>query len=117
MNHIVLTALRRPYTFVVLAFLIVLFGTMSVLHMPTDVFPNITMPITSVVWDYAGLMPRQVEGRITYLFERALTATVEGIKYIHSHSYSGFAITNIYLQNGVDVGRAEAENAGTVVSL
>ncbi|HTL63129.1 MAG TPA: efflux RND transporter permease subunit, partial [Nitrospira sp.] len=85
------------------------FGTMSVLHMPTDVFPNITIPITSVVWDYAGLMPRQVEGRITYLFERALTATVEGIKYIHSHSYSGFAITNIYLQNGVDVGRAEAD--------
>ena len=109
MNHIVLIALRRPYTFVVLAFLIVLFGTMSVLHMPTDVFPNITIPITSVVWDYAGLMPRQVEGRITYLFERALTATVEGIKYIHSHSYSGFAITNIYLQNGVDVGRAEAD--------
>ena len=109
MNHIVLTALRRPYTFVVLAFLIVLFGAMSVLHMPTDVFPNITIPITSVVWDYAGLMPRQVEGRITYLFERALTATVEGIKYIHSHSYSGFAITNIYLQNGVDVGRAEAD--------
>jgi len=109
MNHLVLTALRRPYTFVVLAFLIVLFGTMSVLHMPTDVFPNITIPITSVVWDYAGLMPRQFEGRITYLFERALTATVEGIKYIHSHSYSGFAITNIYLQNGVDVGRAEAD--------
>ncbi|HKT35602.1 MAG TPA: efflux RND transporter permease subunit [Nitrospira sp.] len=109
MNHIVLTALRRPYTFVVLSLLIVLFGVMSVLHMPTDVFPNITMPITSVVWDYAGLMPRQVEGRITYLFERALTATVEGIKYIHSHSYSGFAITNIYLQNGVDVGRAEAD--------
>ena len=80
MNHIVLTALRRPYTFVVLSFLIVLFGTMSVLHMPTDVFPNITIPITSVVWDYAGLMPQQVEGRITYMFERALTATVEGIK-------------------------------------
>ena len=109
MNHLVKIALRRPYTFVVLAFLIVLFGTMSVLHMPTDVFPNITIPITSVVWDYAGLMPRQVEGRITFLFERALTATVEGIKYIHSHSYTGFAITNIYLQKGVDVGRAEAD--------
>jgi multidrug efflux pump subunit AcrB len=109
MNQIVLIALRRPYTFVVLGLLIVLFGTISVLHMPTDVFPNITIPITSVVWDYAGLLPRQVEGRITYLFERALTATVEGIKYIHSHSYFGFAITNIYLQNGVDVGRAEAD--------
>ena len=109
MNQIVLIALRRPYTFVVFALLIVVFGTLSVLHMPTDVFPNITIPITSVVWDYAGLLPQAVEGRITYLFERALTATVEGIKYIHSHSYFGFAITNIYLQDGVDVGRAEAD--------
>ena len=109
MNQIVLIALRRPYTFVVFALLIVVFGTMSVLHMPTDVFPNITIPVTSVVWDYAGLLPQVVEGRITYLFERALTATVEGIKYIHSHSYFGFAITNIYLQDGVDVGRAEAD--------
>ena len=109
MNQIVLIALRRPYTFVVFALLIVLFGTLSVFHMPTDVFPNITIPVTSVVWDYAGLLPQVVEGRITYLFERALTATVEGIKYIHSHSYFGFAITNIYLQDGVDVGRAEAD--------
>src|SRR6478609_5387146 len=109
MNEIVLIALRRPYTFVVMSILIVLFGALTVSHMPTDVFPNITIPVTSVVWIYSGLLPQQVEGRITYLFERFVTATVEGIKYMHSHSYYGSSITNIYLQDGVDVGRAEAD--------
>ncbi len=109
MNQLVLIALRRPYTFVVMSILIVLLGTLTVLHMPTDVFPNIDIPVTSVVWIYNGLLPQSVEGRITYLFERFLTATVEGIKYIHSHSYYGSSITNIYLQDGVDVGRAEAD--------
>src|SRR5574338_888440 len=111
MNKIVLIALRRPYTFVVMSILIVLFGGMTIQHMPTDVFPNITIPVTSVVWIYSGLLPQQVEGRITYLFERFVTATVEGIKYMHSHSYYGSSITNIYLQDGVDVGRAEADIA------
>jgi len=109
MNKIVLIALRRPYTFVVMSILIVLFGGLTIQHMPTDVFPNITIPVTSVVWIYSGLLPQQVEGRITYLFERFVTATVEGIKYMHSHSYYGSSITNIYLQDGVDVGRAEAD--------
>jgi multidrug efflux pump subunit AcrB len=109
MNQIVLIALRRPYTFVVMSILIVLLGTYTVLKMPTDVFPNIDIPVTSVVWTYNGLLPQSVEGRITYLFERFLTSTVEGIKYIHSHSYYGSSITNIFLQDGVDVGRAEAD--------
>ena len=112
MNQIVLIALRRPYTFVVMSILIVLMGTKTILHMPTDVFPNITIPVTSVVWIYTGLLPQQVEGRITYLFERFLTSTVEGIKYIHSHSYYGSSITNIFLQDGVDVARAEADIVG-----
>jgi multidrug efflux pump subunit AcrB len=112
MNQVVLIALRRPYTFVVMSILIVLLGGLTALHMPTDVFPNITIPVTSVVWVYSGLLPQQVEGRITYLFERFLTSTVEGIKYIHSHSYFGSSITNIYLQDGVNVGRAEADIVG-----
>ncbi|MGE3903506.1 MAG: efflux RND transporter permease subunit [Nitrospiraceae bacterium] len=112
MNQIVLIALRRPYTFVVMSILIVAMGSLTILHMPTDVFPNITIPVTSVVWIYSGLLPQQVEGRITYLFERFLTSTVEGIKYIHSHSYYGSSITNIFLQDGVDVGRAEADIVG-----
>ncbi|WHZ22635.1 MAG: CzcABC family efflux RND transporter, transmembrane protein [Nitrospira sp.] len=109
MNQIILVALRRPYTFVVLAILIVLFGTLTVRRMPTDVFPYINIPVTSVVWIYTGMLPQKVEGRITYLFERFVTSTVEGIKYLHSHSYSGISITNIFLQDGVDVGRAEAD--------
>ncbi|HTK86797.1 MAG TPA: efflux RND transporter permease subunit, partial [Nitrospiraceae bacterium] len=109
MNQIVLIALRRPYTFVVMSILIILLGGMTTLHMPTDVFPNITVPVTGVVWLYSGLLPQQVEGRITYLFERFLTSTVEGIKYIQSHSYYGISITNIFLQDGVNVGRAEAD--------
>jgi multidrug efflux pump subunit AcrB len=112
MNQIVLIALRRPYTFVVMSILIVAMGSLTVSHMPTDVFPNITIPVTAVVWGYSGMLPQQVEGRITYLFERFLTSTVEGIKYIHSHSYYGSSITNIFLQDGVDVGRAEADIVG-----
>ncbi len=112
MNKLVLIALQRPYTFVVMTILIVLLGVLTVRHMPTDVFPNITTPVTSVVWIYSGMLPQQVEGRITYLFERFLTSTVEGIKYIHSHSYFGSSITNIFLQDGVDVGRAEADIVG-----
>jgi multidrug efflux pump subunit AcrB len=111
MNQIVLIALQRPYTFIVLAILIVLFGTLSVLETPTDVFPNIQMPVTSVVWLYDGLMPQEVEGRITYVFERLLTSTVEGIKYIVSTSYFGHSIINIFLQDGVDLGGSEADIA------
>ncbi len=109
MNQLVLIALRRPYTFIVLAILIVLFGTLTIQDMPTDVFPYINIPVTSVVWIYSGMIPPQVEGRITYMFERFVTSTVEGIKYLHSHSYYGISITNIFLQDGVDVGRAEAD--------
>ena len=111
MNQLVLIALRRPYTFVVLAILIVVFGAMRAEEAPTDVFPNIQIPVSSVVWIYAGLMPQDVEGRITYVFERFLTSTVEGIKYIQSNSYFGNSIINIYLQDGVDLGGSEADIA------
>src|ERR1051325_5536605 len=112
MKQLIHIALRRPYTFVVLAILILIFGVKSILKSPTDVFPNITIPVTSVVWIYSGMLPQNVEGRITYLFERFLTSTVEGIKYIHSNSYYGSSIINIFLQDNVDVGRAEADIVG-----
>jgi len=108
-NQIVLIALRRPYTFVVLAILIVLFGIMSVRKSPTDVFPNIKIPVIAVVWSYGGLLPTDVSGRITFFYERALTSTVEGIKHIESHSYYGSSIVKIFLQDGVDLAGAEAE--------
>ncbi len=112
MNKLVLIALRRPYTFVVMCILIILFGGLTVYHMPTDVFPNITLPVTSIVWIYSGMLPQKVEGRITYMFERFMTSTVEGIKYIRSQSYFGSSITNVYLQDNVDVARAEADIVG-----
>ncbi len=109
MNQVVLIALRRPYTFVVLAILILLFGTMSVFNSPTDVFPNIKIPVVAVVWSYGGLLPSDVSGRITFFYERALTSSVEGIKRIESHSYYGSSIIKIFLQSGVDLAGAEAE--------
>ena len=112
MNQIVLIALRRPYTFVVMSILILVFGSRTILRMATDIFPNITIPVTSVVWVYSGMLPQQVEGRITYLFERFLTSTVEGIKYIHSHSYYGSSITNIFLDDNVDCGQGRSGYRG-----
>ena len=111
MKQLVLIALRRPYTFVVLSILIVVFGALAVTEMPTDVFPIIQIPVSSVVWIYDNLMPQDVEGRITYVFERFLTQTVEGIKYIWSNSLFGNSIINIYLQDGVDLGGSEADIA------
>jgi multidrug efflux pump subunit AcrB len=111
MNKLVLIALQKPYTFVVLTILILLFGTLAAVKAPTDVFPVIQIPVSSVVWIYDGLMPQDVEGRITYVFERFLTQTVEGIKYIWSNSLFGNSIINIYLQDGVDLGGSEADIA------
>ena len=72
MNAIVLVALRRPYTFVVLAILILLFGIMAALKTPTDIFPNIRTPVVATVWSYSGLMPEDMSGRVVYYFERQL---------------------------------------------
>ncbi|MBK9946972.1 MAG: efflux RND transporter permease subunit [Nitrospira sp.] len=112
MNKLVQIALRKPYTFVVLAILIVVFGVMTVIHAPTDVFPNIQMPVSSVVWLYDGLMPQETEGRVTRVFEQMLTQTVEGIKTIVSTSYFGHSIINIFLQDGVDIAGSEADIVG-----
>ena len=112
MNKLVEVALKRPYTFVVLAILIVVFGAMTVEEAPTDVFPNIQMPVSSVVWLYDGLMPQETEGRVTRVFEQMLTQTVEGIKTIVSTSYFGHSIINIYLQDGVDLAGSEADIVG-----
>jgi multidrug efflux pump subunit AcrB len=111
MKQLVLVALRKPYTFVVLAILILVFGALAAFEAPTDVFPVIQIPVSSIVWIYDNLMPADVEGRITYVFERFLTQTVEGIKYIWSNSLFGNAIINVYLQDGVDLGGSEADIA------
>ncbi len=109
MKQIVLIALRKPYTFVVLSILIVIFGIRAMRHSTTDVLPNIKIPVISVVWAYAGMLPLDVSGRITFYFERALTATVEGMSDIVSQSYYGISITNIFLQPETNLPGAEAE--------
>ncbi len=109
MNAIVLTALRRPLTFVVLAILILLFGGMAVFRTPTDIFPAIRVPVVAVVWTYNGLMPQDMSGRVIYYYERALTVTVSNIEHIESQSLYGRGIVKIFFQPGTDVAAAQAQ--------
>jgi multidrug efflux pump subunit AcrB len=111
MNAVVLVALRRPYTFVVLAIVIVLFGTMAVLRTPTDIFPNIRIPVVAVVWSYSGLMPEDMSGRVIYYYERQLTTSVSDIQHIESQSLYGRGIVKIFFQPGTNVAAAQAQIA------
>ncbi len=106
---IVLTALRRPYTFVVLALLIALFGVRAALVTPTDIFPNINIPVISVVWTYNGLLPNDMSGRVIYYYERYLTAQVGDIQHIESQSISGYGVVKIFFQKDVDIAAAMAQ--------
>ncbi|TLU71142.1 efflux RND transporter permease subunit [Lichenicoccus roseus] len=109
MNAIVLVALRRPLTFVVMSILIVLFGVMAVFKTPTDIFPNIKIPVVAVVWTYTGLLPNDMSGRVIYYYERSLTATVENIEHIESQSLYGRGIVKIFFQPGTDTAAAQAQ--------
>ena len=109
MKKLIQIALQRPYTFVVLAILILIMGLRAIYTSSTDVFPDIKIPVVAVVWSYSGLLPSDVSGRITFLHERAITRTVEGVKKIESQSYYGISIIKVFLQPGVDVAKAEAE--------
>jgi CzcA family heavy metal efflux pump len=106
---IVVTALRRPYTFVVLAVLIALFGIRAALTTPTDIFPNINIPVISVVWSYNGLLPNDMSGRVIYYYERFLTAQVSDIEHLESHSLSGYGVVKIFFQKEVDIAAAMAQ--------
>jgi multidrug efflux pump subunit AcrB len=109
MNAIVLVALKRPYTFVVLAILILIFGGRAVLSTPTDIFPNIGIPVVAAVWTYNGLTPEDMSGRVVYYYERSLTTTVGNIEHIESESLFGRGIVKIYFQPGTDVAAAQAQ--------
>src|ERR1700683_955807 len=106
---IVLTALRRPYTFVVLALLIAIFGVRAALLTPTDIFPNINIPVVSVVWTYNGLLPNDMSGRVIYFYERYLTAQVADIEHIESQSLSGYGVVKVFFQKNVDIAAALAQ--------
>jgi multidrug efflux pump subunit AcrB len=106
---VVQIALRRPYTFVVLSFLIAIFGTLAALRTPTDIFPNINIPVVSVVWTYNGLLPNDMSGRVIYFYERYLTAQVADIEHIESQSLSSYGVVKIFFQKGVNIGTALAQ--------
>src|ERR1700685_2607931 len=106
---IVLTALRRPYTFVVLALLIAIFGVRAALLTPTDIFPNINIPVVSVVWTYNGLLPNDMSGRVVSFYERYLTAQVADIEHIESQSLSGYGVVKVFFQKNVDIRAALAQ--------
>jgi multidrug efflux pump subunit AcrB len=106
---IVRLALNRPYTFVVLAILIVIAAPVLILRTPTDIFPNINIPVVSVAWQYTGLSPEEVEGRITGPYERSLTTLVDNIQHIESTSLNGEDIIKIYLQPGASLDTANAQ--------
>jgi multidrug efflux pump subunit AcrB len=109
MNALVVVALKRPSTFVMMSILIVLFGTMAVFKTPTDIFPNIGIPVVAVVWTYNGLLPNDMSGRIIYNYERALTTTVNNIEHIESQSLYGRGIVKIFFQPGTDIAAAQAQ--------
>ncbi|MGA8937604.1 MAG: efflux RND transporter permease subunit [Acidobacteriaceae bacterium] len=106
---IVRLALNRPYTFIVLAILILIAAPVLILRTPTDIFPNINIPVISVAWQYTGLSPEEVEGRITGPYERSLTTLVDNIQHIESTSLRGEAIVKIYLQPGASLDTANAQ--------
>jgi len=106
---IVRLALNRPYTFVVAAMLIVILGVVSIVSTPTDIFPNINIPVVSVIFSYAGLPPEEVATRITAQFERGATTTVNDIEHIESQSLNGMAIIKIFFQPNANINGAIAQ--------
>src|SRR6266852_5765085 len=109
MIALVRIALSRPYSFVVLALLLLIIGPLAALRTPTDLFPDIRIPVIGVVWQYTGLPPDQMAGRITTPFQRALTTTVNDIEHIVANSYNGFGIVKIFFQPNVDIRTANAQ--------
>jgi len=109
MIGIVRIALQRPYTFVVMAMLILIFGVMAWVKTPTDVFPNIDIPVVSVVWTYNGLPPDDMSGRIIYYYERTLSSQVNDVRHMESQSLTGYGIVKIFFQPNVNINTALAQ--------
>ncbi|MGC1911438.1 MAG: efflux RND transporter permease subunit [Candidatus Acidiferrales bacterium] len=114
---IVRLALRRPYTFVVAAILLLILGPIAVIRTPTDIFPSIDIPVVSVLWTFTGLSPDQMSQRITFGFERILTTTVNDIEHIESQSWNGRAIVKIFFHPGVNIANAVAQVASSSTAV
>src|SRR5579859_8148809 len=109
MLWIVRVALQRPYTFIVLALLIVIIGPLAALNTPTDIFPNIRVPVIGVAWQFTGLSPEEMAGRIIAHYERTLTILVNDTAPTESQSLPGIGIVKIYFQPDVDIRTATAQ--------
>ena len=110
---IVRLALRRPYTFVVLSLLLLILGPVVILRTPTDIFPNINIPVVSIIWNYAGLSPQELANRIVTPFERNMTTTVNDIEHIESQSLNGVAVVKVFFQPKANVPSAVAQITAT----
>jgi len=106
---IVRLALRRPYTFVVASILLLILGVVSIVRTPTDIFPNIDIPVVSVLWNFNGFSPEDMSNRIVFQYERFLTTTVNDIEHIESQSWNGRAIVKVFFHPGVNIGNAVAQ--------
>src|SRR5271166_1403348 len=106
---IVRLALRRPYTFTVMAILILIMGMIAIFRTPTDIFPNINIPVVSIIWNYNGLVPQEMSDRIVSVTERALTTTFHNIEHIESQSLYGVAVVKVFLQPTADIQRGIAQ--------
>ena len=106
---IVKVALDRPYTFIVLALLILLLSPVVIMRTPTDIFPDINIPVVSIGWTYSGLNPEDLEGRLTSPYEKALTTLVDNIQHIESTTYNGYVVVKIFLQPGASLDTANAQ--------
>jgi multidrug efflux pump subunit AcrB len=106
---IIKVALDRPYTFIVLALLILIIAPVVIFRTPTDIFPNINIPVISVAWTYTGLNPEELEGRLTTPYEKSLTALVDNIEHIESTTYNGMSIEKLFLQPNASLDTANAQ--------
>src|SRR5260370_32552651 len=111
------SALRRMYTFVVEAVLIAVVGAVSIYRMSTDIFPEIDIPVVSVVWQYFGMPPDEIESRIVLVNERVLTAAVNDIEHIESQSLSGVGVIRIYFRPGATIEAAVAQITATCQTI
>ncbi|WP_434664816.1 efflux RND transporter permease subunit [Paraburkholderia sp. A3BS-1L] len=114
---IVKLALRRPYTFIVLAVLLFILGPLAIMRTPTDIFPNIDIPVVSIVWTYNGFSAEDMAHRITSNYERALTSDVDDIEHIESQSLNGVSVVKVFFHPGADINRAIAEAASNSASI
>src|SRR5271156_5908362 len=106
---IVRLALRRPYTFMVMAILIAILGGLSMVTTPTDIFPYINIPMVGVIWTYSGMSPDDMAKRVLIVSERAMTTTVNGIEHIESTAYNGVGLIRVYMQPGTNVDMSVAQ--------